>query len=111
MFHPEGNSYFSLGKDNVIIEHELRKRGSINKFHLEFEPNHMQVMSDNRIVVGDNGGYMSWFTATGQLISNSKGNSGVSLFSVDQTNSLLVLGREREHMFEIYTKPDALHIK
>ena len=34
MFHPEGNTYFSLGKDNVIIEHELRRRGSVNRFHL-----------------------------------------------------------------------------
>lgn len=34
MFHPEGNTYFSLGKDNVIIEHELRRRGSVNFFHI-----------------------------------------------------------------------------
>ena len=53
----------------------------------------MQVLRDNRVVVGDSGGYMSWFSASGQLIHSSKGNSGVSLFTVDQTNNLLVLGR------------------
>ena len=95
MFHPDGNTYFSLLKDNMIIEHELRKRGIVNTFHLDFEPNHMQVLRDNKVVVGDSGGYMSWFTPSGQLMTNSKGNSGVSLFTIDQTNNLLVLGRER----------------
>lgn len=34
MFHPEGNTYFSLGKDNIVVEHEIRKRGSVNTFCL-----------------------------------------------------------------------------
>ena len=59
----------------------------------------MQVMRNGNVVVGDNGGYMSWFTPTGQLINNFKGGSGISLFSIDQSNNLLVLGRDREHMF------------
>ena len=71
----------------------------------------MQVLKDDRVVVGDSGGYVSWFTPTGQLIASSKGNSGVSLFTIDQTNNLLVLGREREHMFEIYSKLDPLKIQ
>lgn len=34
MFHPQGHTYFSLGKDNIIVENELRKRGAVNKFYL-----------------------------------------------------------------------------
>jgi WD40 repeat protein len=34
IFHPEGNSYFSLSKDNLISEHEIRRPGVINKFYL-----------------------------------------------------------------------------
>lgn len=93
MFHPEGNTYFSLSKDNVIEEHEIRQRGIVNKFHLDFEPSHMKVLNDRKIVVGDCGGYMNWFSPTGKLISKFKGSSGVCLFDIDQTNSLLVLGR------------------
>ena len=68
-------------------------------------------MKNGNLVVGDSGGYMTWFSPTGQLIGNFKGASGVSLFSIDQSNNLLVLGREREHMFEIYSKPSAFKIQ
>lgn len=110
MFHPEGNTYFSLGKDNIVVEHELRKRGSVNTFCLEFEPTQMQVLNSNNIVVSDSGGYVSWFTPTGQLMTKLSGASGVSLFCIDQTNNIMVVGREREHMFEIYGKKNALKI-
>lgn len=53
----------------------------------------MKVLNNRNIIIGDCGGYMSWFTHTGQLIHKFKGPSGVALFDVDQTNSLLVLGR------------------
>jgi len=53
---------------------------------------------------------MNWFTKTGQLITRFNGASGVALFAIDQTNEILVLGREREHMFEIYTKKGALNV-
>ncbi len=70
----------------------------------------MQVLNNNNVVIGDTGGYISWFTPTGQLITKMSGASGVSLFSIDQTNSILVVGREREHMFEIYSKKNILKI-
>lgn len=70
----------------------------------------MKVLKDRSIVVGDCGGYMSWFTENGQLVHKYKGPSGVVLFDIDQTNSVLVLGREREHTFEVYTKSDAFNI-
>ena len=53
----------------------------------------MKVLNDGKVVVGDCGGYMNWFSPTGKLISRFKGSSGVCLFDIDQTNSLLVLGR------------------
>lgn len=54
---------------------------------------------------------MNWFTGQGQLTERSSGGaSGVSLFTVDQTNNLMVVGREREHMFEIYGKRGAMKI-
>lgn len=53
----------------------------------------MQVLNNNNVVIGDTGGYISWFTPTGQLITKMSGASGVSLFSIDQTNSILVVGR------------------
>lgn len=73
----------------------------------------MQVLNNNNLVVGDGGGAISWFSPTGQLIHSMKNSSGVgvTMFSIDQTNNLLVLGRERDHIFEIYTKPDAIKIK
>ena len=55
----------------------------------------MKVLNDRNIAIGDCGGYMSWFTPTGQLLHKYKGASGVALFDIDQTNSVLVLGRER----------------
>jgi hypothetical protein len=67
-------------------------------------------MKNNNVAVGDSGGYMNWFTPSGQLIKRFNGASGVALFSIDQTNSILVIGREREHMFEIYSKKNALKI-
>lgn len=36
LFHPMGNSFFSLGKDNFLFEYELRFRGYLNKIKLEF---------------------------------------------------------------------------
>ena len=33
-FHPEGYTFFSIGKDNIIFEHEIRYRGYINKFKM-----------------------------------------------------------------------------
>ena len=57
------------------------------------------MLKNNNIVVGDSGGYMNWFTPSGQLITKFNGPSGVALFSIDQTNNILVVGREREHMF------------
>ena len=59
----------------------------------------MQVLKNNNIAVGDSGGYMNWFTPSGQLISKFQGESGISLFAIDQTNSILVIGREKEHKF------------
>ena len=94
----------------MIEENELRFRGVINKFHLDFEPSHVKILNNRNIVAGDCGGYMTWFNPTGQLINKFKGSSGVSLFDIDQTNSLLVVGREKEHMFEVYTKDDAFKI-
>ena len=70
----------------------------------------MKVLNDGKVVIGDCGGYMNWFNPTGKLINKFKGSSGVCLFDIDQTNSLLVLGREKEHMFEVYTKGDAFKI-
>lgn len=52
-------------------------------------------MKNNNVVIGDTGGYVSWFTPSGQLISKLKGDSGVSLFSIDQTNNIMVVGREK----------------
>lgn len=62
------------------------------------------------MVIGDSGGYMSWYNPTGELLDKLNGPSGVAMFDIDQTNSLLVLGREREHIFEMYTKPNAFKI-
>lgn len=64
-------------------------------FNLEFEPTCMQVLKNNSILISDSGGYMSLFTSTGQLVTRFGGSSGVSLFAIDQTNSILVVGRER----------------
>lgn len=50
-------------------------------------------MKNNNIVVGDSGGYMNWFTPSGQLITRFNGPSGVALFCIDQTNNILVIGR------------------
>lgn len=59
----------------------------------------MQVMKNNNIVIGDSGGYMNWFSSSGQLLGRFGGQSGVGLFCIDQTNNILVVGREREHIF------------
>jgi len=55
----------------------------------------MQVLKNNSILISDSGGYMSLFTSIGQLVTRFGGSSGVSLFAIDQTNSILVVGRER----------------
>lgn len=55
----------------------------------------MQVLNNNNIAVGDNGGYMNWFTPSGQLIGKFGGESGIALFAIDQTNSILVIGRDK----------------
>lgn len=55
----------------------------------------MQVLKNNNIVVGDCGGYMNWFSPSGQLLTRFGGPSGVGLFSIDQTNNIMVVGRER----------------
>ena len=55
----------------------------------------MQVLKNNNILISDNGGYMSLFGSSGELINRFGGSSGISLFSMDQTNSMLVVGRER----------------
>jgi hypothetical protein len=59
----------------------------------------MQVLRNNNLVIGDSGGYMNWFSRSGQLLSKFNGPSGVSLFCIDQTNNILVVGRQKEHMF------------
>lgn len=56
-------------------------------------------MKNNNIVIGDSGGYMNWFSSSGQLLGRFGGQSGVGLFCIDQTNNILVVGREREHIF------------
>jgi WD40 repeat protein len=69
-FHPEGNTYFSLGKDNSILEYELRYKGILNKFFLPAEPTSMAIMSNGNVVVGDSSGYLTWFTAFGEVIKS-----------------------------------------
>ena len=71
----------------------------------------MQVLRNNNIAISDSGGYMNWFTPSGQLINKVEGESGISLFAIDQTNNILVIGREKEHKFEIYVKKGSMKIK
>lgn len=35
MFAPDGNAYFSMGKDKKIFEYDIRRMGVLNKFQLE----------------------------------------------------------------------------
>jgi hypothetical protein len=55
----------------------------------------MQVLRNNNLVIGDSGGYISWFNKSGQLLHKFNGASGVSLFCLDQTNNILVVGRQK----------------
>ena len=34
-FHPRGNTYFSIGKDHLVYEYEIRYKGSLNRFKLD----------------------------------------------------------------------------
>lgn len=38
LFHPVGNTYFSIGKDNSVYEYEIRFAGYLHKFKLDHEP-------------------------------------------------------------------------
>lgn len=84
-----------MGKDNCILEYELRYKGILNKFYLQAEPTCMAVMNNGNIVVGDTSGYLSWFTEYGQVIKTEKGASSVISLKIDSTSNLLVVARER----------------
>ena len=110
MFHPEGNSYFSLGKDNLALEYDLRRKGILNRFQLDAEPTHLQVTNGGNLVISDASGSINWFGGDGGFLASNKGNSGATLFSVEQTGNVLLVAREREHLFDVYTNRKSLDL-
>ena len=60
-FHPRGNTYFSIGKDHLVFEYEIRFKGFLNRFKLDHEPTALEVMHNGNIVIGDSSGTLSWF--------------------------------------------------
>ena len=95
MFHPNGISYFSLGKDNLVLEYDLRYKGIFNKYNLNAEPSHLQVTIDGTIAISDFSGAMNWFSKDGSFIKSNKGTYGIGLFAIDQTGDILLVSRER----------------
>ena len=55
----------------------------------------MAVMSNGNVVVGDSSGYLTWFTAFGEVIKSEKGASAVVCLKIDDTSNLLIVARER----------------
>ena len=94
-FHPFGNTYFSLGKDHLVFEHEIRYRGYLHKYRLESEPTALEVLPNGNVVIGDAVGGLSWFDSTGSGLGRLEGSSGVVAMAVELSGSMLAVGRER----------------
>jgi hypothetical protein len=82
-----------LGKDNTILEYELRYKGILNKFYLQAEPSCMAVKQDGKIVVGDTAGYITWFERDGEVLKTEKGASSVVSMKIDDTSNFLLVAR------------------
>jgi WD40 repeat protein len=94
-FHPLGNTFFSIGKDNAVFEYEIRFRGYLNKFKLDHEPTALQVMPNGNIVIGDSAGALSWYDPHGSFLHRAEGSSGVVMMALDASKTLLAVARER----------------
>ena len=60
-FHPRGHTFFSIGKDHQVFEHEIRYRGYLHKYRLEHEPSALEVLPNGNVVIGDTNGGLSWY--------------------------------------------------
>ncbi len=99
VFHPEGNTFFSIGKDNSVYEYEIRFKGYLNKFKLEHEPTDLEIMHNGNIVIGDSSGTLNWYDRYGKWLKKVEGSSGVVMMTADWSKSILAVAREREHTF------------
>jgi WD40 repeat protein len=92
-FHPNGNTFFSIGKDNTGYEYELRFGGYLNKFKMDHEPTALDVMGNGNVVIGDSSGALNWYDRFGSLIEKVEGSSGVVMMSSDSSKTILAVAR------------------
>jgi WD40 repeat protein len=93
LFHPVGNTFFSIGKDNTVFEYEIRFRGYLNKFKLEHEPTALEIMHNGNLVIGDSSGSLNWYNPNGKWLKRIEGNSGVVMMASDWSKSILAVAR------------------
>lgn len=64
----------------------------------------MAVLNSGELVVGDTMGHVTWFSQFAEVLQTEKGASAVVKIKVDDSSNILVVAREREHIFEILTR-------
>lgn len=67
-------------------------------------------MHNGNMVIGDSNGNLTWHGQCGELIKTVPGSSGIVLMTSDSSKSILMVGREKEHTFEMFTYKEGLTI-
>jgi hypothetical protein len=62
------------------------------------------------VVAGDTSGHVVWYTPEGQVLKSEKGGSAVVSIKIDDSSTIMMVAREREHTFEIMTKSSLFDI-